>query len=1222
MNAPFRGWRAAALGAVFTVVAVAPAAALVDHAGVSIPNTSPSSITSLVSAGPTTTTLLADPASPGDDAGCGLGVPPGGLLQSPLSPEEDLAATLDALAVAGPTEVGPLRLRALALLDGSAVSDGLTPSSTAVYSGIPLLNRNPAGSIKPVTDGGTVAVRVVRFGEHVLSDTALLKFSNPNSALPFKVKYRIVELGGAAAGTHSPTPLLADAAGPIGGLNATALKLELPETDTLTRERSRFTDLILGDPCGTKEHTRQAVREVTVDMPPPKYLTALLDPNIREGHEAVATLRPWTAAREASLAVPTTANLSTLSPERQIYDALVAANPANAAQVNAAAAAARPLVDVMRTKGSLPPGVPPVPGKDLTIAFVNNEVYTSAKALHAPPGDPITVTVLNKDGFTHDLEALGLRGGDKSFGPLAWGGFGWSNLPVGAGAVPAGGSLDLTLSPASDAFALWLGDPGSGPHAGGIVSVTRTPRVESFRFPQTFDMPLHGAFDQSGDIWVTIPGSDSVGRLKPNAGKLADSTFERFLIPDGIHDGQAPEPLFAPTDLAVDAHGIVWVTLTAGNAIARVDPAAVVNGTTSGIRIYHLEPCPNDIVCRPPPPPAPITALSRDPLQLVLHQDGEGNTVLWFTEAAADNIGVMRVAPDGTALAPDGAPLPDHLAAFDLPCGCQAPFGIALDPEGDVWFTEAISNRIGRLSPGQARPFAASSPTISHYPIPTPPGHPLIVDPELLVIVLPDGTRVALPVLTVLPHSITIDPLGRVWWTEQDTGRVGRLDRTKAVDGSSAGMSHHSIPVNEFGGTPQPADLSSDRAARIYVADEYGDAVVAMTSQSGVVASWRPSERQSLTDKPMADDKNNLYFMEAGSGLLTRVRGVTAGAPLPAAPAVYTADTKANQVRGEGVREMSRVGVNVTRGGAVVARAVDVPVVNGAFTVGAGGTPWTVLPFDPVRVGDTVEIVPGGLNAPGSFSFYVANLGVSSAGATVAGTALYGGAPVFGTVHVQGSTGSGAGRINASSGAFSVALPGAPDITTATLSWSRGIRAGTVRTVAGLTPEPPDPPVSTSVAPTAAPAGLPTRAPIAACRGKRWISRVGRRWTVAFFGLSTDGVRACAGKPTRTLTRGRALVWRYGRDLEVRFTRGKVDQVKVLSARYAGSRPGLRVGVRAAGLGVKNVQVAGGRRAWVQVAGGFADIRFTLRRGRVSAITATLVRKVTATARGVARANR
>ena len=69
--------------------------------------------------------------------------------------------------------------------------------------------------------------------------------------------------------------------------------------------------------------------------------------------------------------------------------------------------------------------------------------------------------------------------------------------------------------------------------------------------------------------------------------------------------------------------------------------------------------------------------------------DGQGGTAVWFTEAAADKIGVLHVAADGTPL-----------DQTDMSCGCGAPAGIAVDAAGDVWFTEALTNRIGRLTPG------------------------------------------------------------------------------------------------------------------------------------------------------------------------------------------------------------------------------------------------------------------------------------------------------------------------------------------------------------------------------------------------------------------------------------------------------------------------------------------------------------------------------------------
>ena len=74
-----------------------------------------------------------------------------------------------------------------------------------------------------------------------------------------------------------------------------------------------------------------------------------------------------------------------------------------------------------------------------------------------------------------------------------------------------------------------------------------------------------------------------------------------------------------------------------------------------------------------------------------------------------------------------------------MSCGCGAPAGIALDAAGDVWFTEEISNRIGRLTPGIAEPYGSAGMRLRHYD-----------DPERRR----DGRARALPrpIVTSVPH--------------------------------------------------------------------------------------------------------------------------------------------------------------------------------------------------------------------------------------------------------------------------------------------------------------------------------------------------------------------------------------------------------------------------------------------------------------------------------------
>src|SRR5947199_294759 len=109
--------------------------------------------------------------------------------------------------------------------------------------------------------GGDVRVREVRFGDTVLSDTALLRFDDPGQA--FTVTYEITDLGPVSDGELAPTPLLADAGGPIGGLHSILRPLTIAPIQTGTFASSRFTDALFGPGTGGKEQTRQGVQQIT-----------------------------------------------------------------------------------------------------------------------------------------------------------------------------------------------------------------------------------------------------------------------------------------------------------------------------------------------------------------------------------------------------------------------------------------------------------------------------------------------------------------------------------------------------------------------------------------------------------------------------------------------------------------------------------------------------------------------------------------------------------------------------------------------------------------------------------------------------------------------------------------------------------------------------------------------------------------------------------------------
>jgi len=72
--------------------------------------------------------------------------------------------------------------------------------------------------------------------------------------------------------------------------------------------------------------------------------------------------------------------------------------------------------------------------------------------------------------------------------------------------------------------------------------------------------------------------------------------------------------------------------------------------------------------------------------------------------------------------------------------GTLSPFGITRGPDGNVWFTEATGNAIGRITP--------STGSQQSYPLPTAGSDPLF---------------------------ITAGADGNVWFTEYGTATIGRI---------------------------------------------------------------------------------------------------------------------------------------------------------------------------------------------------------------------------------------------------------------------------------------------------------------------------------------------------------------------------------------------------------------------------------------------------------------
>src|SRR5260221_4694496 len=89
--------------------------------------------------------------------------------------------------------------------------------------------------------------------------------------------------------------------------------------------------------------------------------------------------------------------------------------------------------------------------------------------------------------------------------------------------------------------------------------------------------------------------------------------------------------------------------------------------------------------------------------------------------------------------APTAWALSGKITEFALPKAGSAAAGITAGPDGNLWFTEAGTAKIGRITPAGA---------ITEFPVPTA------------------GSQ---------PNGITAGPDGNLWFTEQNGNKIGRI---------------------------------------------------------------------------------------------------------------------------------------------------------------------------------------------------------------------------------------------------------------------------------------------------------------------------------------------------------------------------------------------------------------------------------------------------------------
>lgn len=193
----------------------------------------------------------------------------------------------------------------------------------------------------------------------------------------------------------------------------------------------------------------------------------------------------------------------------------------------------------------------------------------------------------------------------------------------------------------------------------------------------------------TGVIWTTGLKQDHIARV------MADGKIEYFPLPKGSN----------PHGMAFDKQGRLWVSLEAAGLVVRLDEKGAlteridVNIRTKG---KPVNPAPHAIAFGP-----------------------DGKTI-WFVGRSSATLG--RIDPNGA------------VKHFPLKTRGALPIYVALGPDGNMWGTELLGNKIFRVRPDGE---------IAEFPIPTANSRPIAIVPG------PDGNSM---------------------WFSQETGRkVARI---------------------------------------------------------------------------------------------------------------------------------------------------------------------------------------------------------------------------------------------------------------------------------------------------------------------------------------------------------------------------------------------------------------------------------------------------------------
>jgi hypothetical protein len=245
-------------------------------------------------------------------------------------------------------------------------------------------------------------------------------------------------------------------------------------------------------------------------------------------------------------------------------------------------------------------------------------------------------------------------------------------------------------------------------------------------------------------------------------------------------------------------------------------------------------------------------------------------------------------------------PASTTVSQWAVPTPSAGPWGIAIDSQGKIWFTEHYGNKIGSFDP--------TSQTFQEIATPAPNSQPygITVDasdniwftenPDTVALIgeyTHDGNLQEYKIRNtstggtgLTPHQITKDSQGNIWWSEGWVRAIGKLNIASAQPGTNQGVTEYSYTPSCNNCGSHTSGISVDGQGLIWLDDSLQNTIGSFPIGGGSFSF--NSTKGHPHDGLNVDSQNRIWYDEEFANTLA-VATQSSGSPTPTSTSTVVA---------------------------------------------------------------------------------------------------------------------------------------------------------------------------------------------------------------------------------------------------------------------------------------------------------------------------------------------